>query len=205
MDVIVLSDKKQEFNGVTYYLCGQYFQKNGKRLHRAVWEFHNGTIPKGYHVHHKDGNRHRNDIENLELLEARKHESLHGADEARKEKSKENIKKAIEAAKAWHGTEEGKAWHSENAKKTWSERKPIEYICDSCGKKYETLNISYKGNHFCSNKCKSAFRRKSGVDNEVRYCEKCGKEFISNKYSTAKFCSAYCAENKGYWGRGNAI
>jgi hypothetical protein len=50
METIVLTDKKQMFNGVTYYLCGKYFQKNGIRLHRVVWEYHNGEIPEGYHV-----------------------------------------------------------------------------------------------------------------------------------------------------------
>ena len=68
MEVKVISNTVQKFNGESYYLCGQYFQRKGKRLHRTVWEFHNGTIPKGYHVHHKDGNRSNNAIENLTLM-----------------------------------------------------------------------------------------------------------------------------------------
>lgn len=40
MEVQKISSTAQRFNGVTYYLCGQYFQHRGKRLHRAVWEYH---------------------------------------------------------------------------------------------------------------------------------------------------------------------
>ena len=68
MEVQRISTTAQRFDGVTYYLCGEYFQRKGRRLHRAVWEHHNGKIPNGYHVHHKDGDRNNNDISNLELL-----------------------------------------------------------------------------------------------------------------------------------------
>lgn len=54
MEVQRISTTAQRFDGVTYYLCGEYFQRKGRRLHRAVWEHHNGKIPNGYHVHHKD-------------------------------------------------------------------------------------------------------------------------------------------------------
>ena len=45
----------------------------------------------------------------------------------------------------------------------------------------------------CSNKCKSKNRRDSGVDNEIRICEYCGKEYSVNKYSTQVHCSRRCA------------
>ena len=57
MDVQVISSTVQRFNGVSYYLCGKYFQRRGVRLHRMVWEYHNGKIPQGYHVHHVDDDR----------------------------------------------------------------------------------------------------------------------------------------------------
>lgn len=57
------------------------WKKNGKRItkleHRAVWESHFGKIPRGKHVHHKDGNSLNNSIENLELLDPLDHQRLH--------------------------------------------------------------------------------------------------------------------------------
>lgn len=38
------------------------------RAHRLVWETFNGVIPKGMDVDHKDGNKHNNRLENLQLL-----------------------------------------------------------------------------------------------------------------------------------------
>jgi hypothetical protein len=179
MDTIILTERKQSFNGVNYYLCGNYYQKNGKRLHRVVWEYHNGEIPKGYHVHHKDGNRHNNNISNLELMKAHEHESMHQSTEERKSKSRMNIEKAREGAIRWHKSNEGRAWHSAHAKEIWEERQPTMYTCDYCGKEYKTMKFQTTGNHFCSNNCKASFRRKSGVDNVTRECEKCGKKFVN--------------------------
>lgn len=61
--------------------------KNGYRLitinnrrvyeHRLVWEQHYGEIPKGYHIHHKNGNKLDNSIENLELINAKEHVREH--------------------------------------------------------------------------------------------------------------------------------
>ena len=68
--------------------------------------------------------------------------------------------------------------------------KPKKFICQNCGKEFEALPF---GNHnFCSNSCKSAYRRKNGIDNEIRICEICGKEFEINKYSKTRFCSKKC-------------
>ena len=67
MKVNIISETKQEFNGVVYYKCGEYYQRKGIRLHREVWKYHNGEIPKGYHVHHIDSNKNNNSIDNLEL------------------------------------------------------------------------------------------------------------------------------------------
>ena len=41
--------------------------------HRLVWVFHNGPIPEGYDVHHKDGNKLNNKINNLEVIKHDQH------------------------------------------------------------------------------------------------------------------------------------
>lgn len=161
MEVQVISKTVQKFNGESFYLCGYYFQHKGKRLHRAVWEYHNGAIPKGYHVHHKDENRCNNDISNLTLMQGSAHLSDHMSKEERKEKSREDIKKAIEAAPAWHHSEEGKEWHSQHSKEAWKNRNIQTYTCSFCGKEFQTKHIyGVNSNHFCHPNCKAAFRRR---------------------------------------------
>lgn len=155
MEVKVVSETKQEFNGEAFYLCGPYFQRKGRRLHREVWKFHNGEIPKGYHIHHSDGNRHNNDISNLEMIKGGIHETYHMNLPDRKEKSRKNIKTAIVAAAEWHGSEEGLAWHSKQGKANWQRRKLNTYQCSFCGKEFQTKHVYPKGsNHFCHANCK---------------------------------------------------
>lgn len=167
MEVQIISKTVQRFNGESFYLCGFYFQHKGKRLHRAVWEYHNGKIPKGYHVHHKDGDRSNNDIGNLELMQASNHLSQHMSEEDRKSQSRKTIGKAIAAAPEWHHSQEGAAWHSAHAKEYWSAAPLREYTCSYCGKKYQTRNVSHKGNHFCHANCRAAYRRRRVRNGEI--------------------------------------
>ena len=98
----------QEFMGVRYYLCGKYYQNKGRRMHRDVWEFHNGKIPVGYHVHHKNENRGDNRIENLELLHRSSHASFHSSSDEAVARSRKNMLEVVHvAAKEWHGSEAG--------------------------------------------------------------------------------------------------
>ena len=57
---------------------GYYRNTNRKKdclMHRYVWEFHNGNIPKGFDIHHKDRDKSNNIIKNLEMIEHGKHAS----------------------------------------------------------------------------------------------------------------------------------
>lgn len=45
--------------------------------HDVVWEKANGSIPKGFHVHHKNEDKLDNKLENLELLDPLTHKRLH--------------------------------------------------------------------------------------------------------------------------------
>lgn len=192
MEVTVINDTVQEYNGVRYYLCGKYFQKNGVRLHRKVWEDHHGKVPKGYHVHHVNSNRADNNLSNLELLSGHDHLSLHQSSEEAKEYQRMQIERIRPLASEWHGSAEGREWHSKHAKETWENIKPVRLICTQCGKEYETVKKINK-NHFCSANCRSEYRRLSGVDDVEAVCEWCGKVFTKNKYSKKRFCCLSCA------------
>jgi NADH pyrophosphatase NudC (nudix superfamily) len=124
-------------------------------MHRVVWEFYNGKVPKGHHIHHKDENSWNNKPENLECIEASLHLSEHG-----KKRDHTNFQKAgCEAAKEWHASPEGYIWHSENGIKCWVNRKYKTKFCDECGKQYETRHGGLS--RFCHNNCKAKSGRRT--------------------------------------------
>ena len=176
-----------------------YFRTHGWRgiprfLHRDVWEDANGPIPDGHHIHHIDGDTGNNDLTNLECIDAAAHWAHH--DEINRksdewwEKSRARMDHARKFASEWHGSEEGRAWHSEHGKKAWEAREPKAATCEHCGNAYE----SHFPRGFCSNKCRAAARRASGVDDVDRECVNCGKTFRINKYTKTKTCSRKCGQ-----------
>lgn len=82
-----------EWNGSKWSLRdnGYYGRTTGERdmMHRAVWEYHNGPIPDGWDVHHKDRDRTNNDVANLECLPKDAHTRLHAAEAAEEVMPKE--------------------------------------------------------------------------------------------------------------------
>lgn len=52
---------------------------NGMPIHaqRWVWINHHGAIPKGMDIHHKDGDKGNNEIENLEMMSRSDHLKRH--------------------------------------------------------------------------------------------------------------------------------
>lgn len=183
-----LSFRKDKRTG--YYLNA----KTHKRLHVYVWESVNGPVPSGYCIHHKDFDKSNNEVENLVLLSKKEHAVLHGNswDNERYDKQTQILKeKAIPKAAEWHGSKAGRAWHKEHYEKMKDALyQKCEFVCENCGKTF--IAVKTGENKFCSNACKSAARRKSGIDNEMRKCEWCGKEYSVNKYSKSKTCSKSC-------------
>lgn len=165
-----------------------------ERLHCYVWRYFNGEIPTGYHIHHKDENKSHNDIENLDCIPYSEHLSHHSKQNVKKgyEKWVENLKNnAVPKAKEWHKSEIGKAWHKEHYEKMKSKLRIVtEKTCEYCGKTYTTAGNGL--NKYCSNNCKSAARRASGIDDEQRKCVICGEIFTCNKYSKTTTCSREC-------------
>lgn len=186
-------------NKTGYFLSSKKIDNKRKRLHVYIWECNNGKIPDGYEIHHKDENKFNNEIENLEMLTSKNHSKIHAEnfknDIERVAKAKENlIKNLIPKAIEWHKSKSGREWHKEHYEKHKNKLHIIEeYTCLYCGKKFKTL----KGNNkFCSNNCKSAWRRKQGTDNIIKTCAICGKSFEGNKYAKSKTCSIECGRKQ---------
>lgn len=184
-----------EFDGKRFYRKPSGYYKlqhaaGGDYMHRYVWEFHNGPIPDGHQVHHRDENKGNNAIGNLELLTAGDHQRFHAAVRDPAE-MRRRIRFAQAAAPEWHASPEGIAWHREHGKKSWEDRATIDLKCVHCNAKFTALvGTSKRG--FCSNACQSAARRASGVDNEQRACCVCGGAFQANRYASTKTCSKGC-------------
>ena len=199
------SPKYIEYDGLRFCRdekTGYYLNSTiRKRLHRYVWEKEVGAIPKGYHVHHIDGNKANNAIENLSIMTARGHQRLHGQEIERKEIHRKIVEtKARPAAIAWHKSEAGRKWHSELHKGMKPPR--YEKRCEVCGKLFQAT----KQQLFCSKACKAKNRRQIGADNVERTCEQCGRKFFSTKYKYQKYCSTECSAeaHKGWMERKKA-
>lgn len=133
----------------------RYFTRSREFLHRAVWEFHNGPIPVGHHVHHKDENFLNNAIGNLECLPASVHANKKHKKRTEYARSKEqhaHLARIRKAAAQWHSSPEGRAWHSENGRRTWIERKKHELICAECGAPFSAFIARAK---FCGKSCQN--------------------------------------------------
>lgn len=194
-------EKYQEFDGIrfTRIEATGYYRHNGLRkyMHRYVWEYYNGKIPKGYEIHHIDFDRSNNDISNLQIVSRSEHRKIHAdlLTEQQREWRRENINRtARPKAIEWHKSGEGTKWHSEQIKRMHEENAfKRNLICTNCGKEYIGEIHKNGGNAFCSNACKSSYRRKNRLDDIERVCPICGETFKTNKYRPSTTCSRSCA------------
>ena len=189
--------QEQWFNGIRFTIGPgrKYFSNSNvtpRSMHQYVWSYYNGSIPKGYDIHHKDHNRYNNDISNLECIESTEHKRLQGrelTEEQREWRRKNLAEKARPKAGEWHKSEEGRKWHSEHGKESAKHWKPILNVCKQCGVEFETKG---KPRKFCSGACNQKYRRDNGLNNIEAICCICGKKFMTDKYSPTKTCSKSC-------------
>jgi len=173
-----------------YYLNSS----NHVRLHVFVWEQANCKVPKGYHVHHDNGDKNDNRLINLRLMSRREHIILHGKNltaEEREWRRRNLAEKARPKASDWHRSEEGRKWHKEQARQLSKKMlaQKIEHICTVCGKHYFSHHHDGK---FCSPNCKTKGRKRTGIDNVQRICVICGNTFIADKNNKTRTCSIRC-------------
>ncbi len=180
-----------EFNGILFNRRPgkRYFWGKGGALslHRAIWAFHNGNIPPGHDVHHKNGDWNDNSVENLECLTPREHASRHPG-RGTFPGQREHLIRIREMAAEWHHSEEGRAWHREHAKRVGNNRISRTIKCSQCGKGFESKCYE-KGNRFCSRRCSNEWK----IDRlPAKNCELCGKEFHP-RGTEVRFCNKSCS------------
>lgn len=192
-----------EYKGEKFWLqsTGRYYQSGDKTkaerlLHRRIWIEHFGEIPLGYAVHHIDGNWRNNDLSNLEIMPAAEHMRRHMHDRWQdprySQKMRNNLAKAIEAAKEWHSSPEGIEWHKRNGKAAWIGRKRVasSVLCQVCSA--EIVTFFPTRTRFCSRNCDRANSYRVNFTSE-RQCACCGAKFMANKYRKTAYCSRACS------------
>lgn len=188
-----MTEKYQYFNGMKFTRdekTGYYLNSTNRiRMHRYVWLFYNGEIPKGYHIHHIDGDKSNNNIKNLQMIEGKKHIQSHSKrwHEEHETETRISMEEMQDKAKEWHKSNLGLKWHKENYENNVKPKLNPTRIrkCDYCGTEYVSRTIHGR---FCSGKCKTAWGRKYNRKPIKRICENCSKEFESDNYSNARFC-----------------
>lgn len=169
-DPVYLDEITQYFDGGLYRMWPSeaYLARGGKRLHRDVWKTAFGPIPKGCHIHHRDGNVLNNKLENLECVPSSEHLSESWAKRVKPEDGWFSATARNKAAE-WHSSPEGRLWHKRNAAKSknWTKWKREEKPCDHCGTKFMALiRAGANPGKFCSSACKAAAYRERGKANE---------------------------------------
>lgn len=208
-----------EWNGKRYRRypdANQYSDRNYYKsytdetyLHRDIWRRHHGEIPDGYQIHHVDGDPSNNDIENLELVDAKEHQSQH---------ARERIQAILEEhgdlpwrdkltreSRKWHRSEEGLEWHRKQGREVYQKRLASRdpTVCDICGTEFEDRTVSGHA-RLCSNACRSRYRREAELDATLFECQECGELFWGNLYAKRTHCGKSClgrANFREHWDR----
>lgn len=202
VEVINIAQKYQWFNGKRFTRdedTGYYLNSTmHKRLHVYVYEFYNGEVPDGCEIHHRDLDRANNSIDNLECLTMEAHKKLHAEllTDAQRERRRNNLEvNARPKAVEWHKSKDGREWHRLHAQHCQEAlHRKFPKKCLWCGGDF----VGETKAKFCSNQCKSAYRRASGADKVERICVICGTKFETDRYDDVQCCSKKCGAILGH-------
>ena len=172
---------------------GRVYRKNGKTdywvtsysLHRDIWRFFFGEIPKGYDIHHSDLNHSNNDITNFELLTKAEHQKIHF-----------NQLKTFKCRVCGREFEATRHYPYRFCSKVCAglaNRKITRetITCPICGKIFTAKACAHR--KYCSLKC---YREAHSKGSEIKTCPVCGKEFKAKISAHSKYCSRECYNNR---------
>lgn len=142
-----------------FFLYGKYFcssdGKGERYLHRAVWVAHNGPIPDGWHVHHKDGDSLNNDISNLEAIDGCEHVRQHGlaAPHLKSKERMELLNRIRPNSRKWLKDPKRREELSRTVIDAWNSKEKLNLSCQHCGGVFHSPQPKRR---YCSYDCKQA-------------------------------------------------
>jgi hypothetical protein len=172
-----------------YYRHGQ----RGILLHRAVWEYHNGPIPKGMAIHHIDGNADNNAIENLECVDYH----IHGAFHAGEASAIKRHGVCVYCKKPFFRQNTAKYCSNRCLSKISVERRSVKHTCAWC--RVEFSAVSSRARLYCSPGCSTTAKNVGRARYQVvsRSCPSCNGVFHAKENSKKRCCSRSCARRWG--------
>lgn len=154
--------------------------------HRWVWICHHGYIPSTLDIHHKDGDKSNNEIDNLEAISRSDHLKKHWEEG---HYDLEQRRKQLSEARTWLKTPQGKEKQSKDAKIGWRKRIAVKNICLGCDTEFDTYQ---KWAKCCSPACYMRWRRKNNIGFVQKKCWICGNFFNIEKTSRIRTCGQSC-------------
>lgn len=130
-----------EWNGQRWYKNKRdsyYRNRRGKLLHREKYQQAYGPLSRELHVHHRDGTRHNNALDNLEALTPSEH-----------------LRKHERSGFAVYDTEQRRRL----AEAQWQARKPVDVVCVGCGTTFPSTGVRAK---YCHPNCRARHYKATG-------------------------------------------
>lgn len=180
---------------------GYYVTRRSKRLHCEIWKDTYGSIPKKFHIHHRDGCKTNNNLDNLECLSHSEHMKVHALermkDPVHLARIMKNVNDSFLRRKSWICSEAGRNYLTKISR-VWNMSLPkLDFFCLECNKAFKSVRPWAK---FCCSGHKHRYqerkrRRRLKVPMEPHVCDVCKKVFYP-KRTDALCCSVSCGHKR---------
>ena len=148
--VEIIDDHHQRFNGIVYNRDKTNHFRATYHIHRAVWEYYNGSIPIKHEIHHIDENPKNNCAQNLQCLTKSEHQKIHKPQgQPATQRTKNLLIHCAFCGQLFKASESHRRYCSEKCRLA---NEIITKVCPVCGKIFP-VQKKHKHQVFCSIHC----------------------------------------------------